>query len=348
MQYLGHNACKRSAVLKLKDIGEFGFIDRIAPLGRLRSEGVVKGIGDDCAVISIGGPEHLLVTTDLLVERVHFFMSWAAPEVLGAKALTANLSDIAACGGIPRDAFISLAIPESIDLEWLDGLYRGMSDLARAFDVNLLGGDTTGSKNDFVINIAVTGLVPVDEVLFRHTARAGGVIVLTGLTGDSAAGLDILMSCPEISHDIAQPLVASHLEPRAHVREGRLLAGSRACTAAIDVSDGLSSDLGHICRDSRVGATVYEAQLPMGEMLSHAAGIIGKEPLDWVLNGGEDYVLLAAVERGLLAELQKQFEAAGRSLFSIGEFTAGLGMELVRIDGRRQDMAPRGWDHFRS
>ncbi len=135
--------------MKLKEIGEFGFIDRIAPLGSFRSEGVVKGIGDDCAVISIGGPEHLLVTTDLLVERVHFFMHWASPEVIGAKALTANLSDIAACGGIPRDAFVSLAIPETMDLEWLDGLYRGMADIARTFDVNLLGGDTTRSKSDF-------------------------------------------------------------------------------------------------------------------------------------------------------------------------------------------------------
>ena len=334
--------------MKLKEIGEFGFIDRIAPLGSFRSEGVVKGIGDDCAVISIGGPEHLLVTTDLLVERVHFFMNWASPEVIGAKALTANLSDIAACGGIPRDAFVSLAIPETMDLEWLDGLYRGMADIARTFDVNLLGGDTTRSKSDFAINIAVTGLVPVDEVLFRHTARANDIIVLTGPTGESGAGLDILLGSSPMTREIARPLVASHLEPRAHVREGRLLARSRACTAAIDVSDGLSSDLGHICRDSGVGAVVHETQLPIGQMLSQAARAIGKDPLDWVLNGGEDYVLLAAVEPGLIEDLHKQFEAEGRDLFPIGNFVAGSGMELVRIDGSRQDLTPRGWDHFRS
>lgn len=309
---------------------------------------MVKGIGDDCAVISIGGPEHLLVTTDLLVERVHFFMNWASPEVIGAKALTANLSDIAACGGIPRDAFVSLAIPETIDLEWLDGLYRGMADIARNFDVNLLGGDTTGSKSDFAINIAVTGLVPVDEVLFRHTARANDIIVLTGPTGESGAGLEILLGSSEMTHEMARPLVASHLEPRAHVREGRLLARSHACTAAIDVSDGLSSDLRHICRESGVGAVVHESQLPIGEKLSHAARATGKDPLDWVLNGGEDYVLLAAVEPGLIEDLQKQFEAEGRDLFPIGKFVAGPAMELVRIDGSRQDLTPRGWDHFRS
>jgi len=130
--------------------------------------------------------------------------------------------------------------------------------------------------------------------------------------------------------------------------EGRLLARSRACTAAIDVSDGLSSDLGHICHDSGVGATVHEARLPIGEVLSRAAGIMGNDPLDWVVNGGEAYVLLAAVEPGLLGELQKQFKAQGRSLFAIGEFTVGPGMDLVRIDGSRQELTPRGWDHFRS
>ena len=206
------------------------------------------------------------------------------------------------------------------------------------------------------INIAVTGLVPVDEVLFRHTARANDIIVLTGPTGESGAGLDILLSSSPMTREIARPLVASHLEPRAHVEEGRLLARSRACTAAIDVSDGLSSDLGHICRDSGVGAVVHETQLPIGEMLSQAARAIGKDPLDWVLNGGEDYVLLAAVEPGLIEDLQKQFEAEGRDLFPIGKFVAGAGMELVRIDGSRQDLNPtrlgsfqiaiRGMSHF--
>ncbi len=307
----------------------------------------MKGIGDDCAVISIGGPDHLLVTTDLLVERVHFLLDWAPSEVIGAKALTVNLSDIAACGGVPREAFISLAIPETTELEWLDGLYRGMTDVARAFDVNLLGGDTTGSMIDFTINITVTGLVPVDEVLFRHTARVDDVIVLTGSTGESGAGLDILLNSPEMSPEISRLLVASHLEPRAHVREGRLLARSRACTAAIDVSDGLSSDLGHICADSGVGAVVYEAQLPISPVLSHAGQITGKDPLDWVLNGGEDYVLLAGVKPGLIGDLQKRFEAEGLKLFPIGRFTTGPAMELVRIDGTRQDLRPRGWDHFK-
>ncbi len=199
--------------MKLKDIGEFGFIDRIAAMGAIRSKGVVKGIGDDCAVIEVDGPEYLLVTTDLLVERVHFLIDWTTPEIIGAKALAINLSDIAACGGRPIDAFISLAIPERIDVEWLDGFYRGMAHLAREHDVNLLGGDTTGSRSDLIINIAVTGLVNRDEVLYRHTARAGDVVALTGPIGASGAGCEILLNSLQLPQRIVEALVRSHLQP---------------------------------------------------------------------------------------------------------------------------------------
>ena len=179
--------------MKLKDIGEFGFINRISPLGNIRPEGVIKGIGDDCAVIQVQDDEYLLVTTDLLLEKVHFLIDWAAPEIIGARALTANLSDIAACGGNPRDVFLSLAIPDKMEVEWLDAFYRGLTELARQYKVNVLGGDTTSSKTDFVINIAVTGLVPSEQVLLRHTAKEGDIIILTGPTGLSRAGCDILI-----------------------------------------------------------------------------------------------------------------------------------------------------------
>lgn len=333
--------------MKLKEIGEFGFIDRIAPLGNIRAEGVVKGIGDDCAVISVGGPNYLLVTTDLLIERVHFLKQWAPPELIGARALAANLSDIAACGGTPLDAFISIAIPDEIEVEWLDGLYRGMAQMARAYSVNLLGGDTTGSKSDLVINIALTGRVAPDEVLFRHTANAGDVVVLTGPTGQSAAGCDILAQSPELPEQTSRALIRAHLEPVPHIVQGRLLATSGACTAAIDVSDGISSDLGHICRDSTLAAVVYEDRLPVSRELITAGAAMGKDPLEWVLHGGEDYVLLAAVNPDRLADLEKTFKTNGLDLFPIGEFVPGDEMVLQRSDGKREELAWGGWDHFR-
>jgi len=333
--------------MKLDEIGEFGFIDRIAPLGNIRSQGVVKGIGDDCAVIALDGPDHLLVTTDLLVERVHFLKSWGTPEQIGAKALAANLSDIAACGGIPRDAFISIAVPPDVDVEWLDAMYRGMSDLARAHRVNLLGGDTTASRTDLVINIALTGLVRPEEVLLRHTARAGDVIVLTGPTGESGAGCEILLGNLQTSEQIASRLMRAHLEPRPHVEEGRLLATSGSCTAAIDVSDGLSSDLGHLCADSHLGAILYEERIPVSETLIAAGAAMGRDPLDWVFNGGEDYVLLAAVKADSLEKLSWLFQHAGAMLLPIGEFTSAGNMVLKRIDGSAENLTRGGWDHFR-
>ncbi len=332
--------------MKLKDIGEFGFINRIARLGNIRPEGVVKGIGDDCAVIQVKPEEYLLITTDLLVEQVHFLTDWASPEIIGARALTANLSDIAACGGTPRDVFLSLAIPDKMEVEWLDGFYRGLTELAGQYQVNVLGGDTTSSKSDFVINIAVTGLVPSEQVLLRNTAKEGDIIILTGPTGLSRAGCDVLIRQQHMKSDAALAAIEAHLKPRPHIAEGRLLASSGACTAAIDVSDGISSDLGHLCQDSGVGAVLYETKLPIPPELTELGKLLERDPLDWVLNGGEDYVLLAAITP---AELQSVIEAAERNdwkFYPIGEFVAGRKMQLLRVDGQTREIAPAGWDHF--
>lgn len=337
----------RSSKMKLKDIGEFGFIDRIAPLGAIRSKGVVKGIGDDCAVIEIAGPEYLLVTTDLLVERVHFLIHWATPEIIGAKALAINLSDIAACGGRPVDAFISLAIPEHIDVEWLDRFYNGIAGLAREHDVNILGGDTTGSRSDLIINLAVTGLVQRDEVLYRHTARAGDVIALTGPIGSSGAGCEILLNLIQLPARVADALVGSHVNPRPYVKEGRLLASSGCCTAAIDVSDGLSSDLGHLCKESGIGALIYEDRLPCIPELTMAGAAMGRDPLGWILNGGEDYVLLASIRGDRLDEVADAMKAQGCALYPIGEFVEGAGIVLIRSDGTDVPVSAGGWDHFK-
>lgn len=332
--------------MNIKEIGEFGFIRRIAPLGAIRSEGVIKGIGDDCAVIALEGDECLLVTTDLLVERVHFLMDWTSAEVLGAKSLAVNLSDIAACGGKALDAFISLAVPDRVELEWLEAFYRGMSRLAARYGVNLLGGDTTGSKADLIVNVAVTGTVDRAEVLYRHTARAGDVIVITGPLGKSGAGLEMLLGSEVFPSEVKTPLVKAHLEPRPHMEEGRFLASSGACTAAIDVSDGLSSDLGHLCEDSGLGAAVYQEKLSVSDELTKAGELLGKDPLDWILNGGEDYVLLAALKPDMVDDAQCQARQQGLVLQEIGHFVEGATMELVRPDGSRRSFTAGGWDHF--
>ncbi|AFM24104.1 thiamine-phosphate kinase [Desulfomonile tiedjei DSM 6799] len=333
--------------MKLKDIGEFGFIDRIAPLGSIRSDGVIKGIGDDCAVLSLAEDNYLLVTTDMLVEKVHFLLEWISAEELGAKSLAVNLSDIAACGGKPLDAFISIAVPDHIEIEWLDGFYRGMAEMARGFDVNLLGGDTTRSAGHLVINVALTGMVHRTELLLRSTAKPGDALVLTGPLGASAASVDLLRHKRIFPEEVEAPLIQAHFSPRPHVHEGRFLARSGVTTAAIDVSDGLSSDLNHICEQSKVGARVYADKLPALPALLTAAQLMNKGPLKWILHGGEDYVLLATVKRESVNALLQEANKEGIVLTVIGEVTDTGNAELVKTDGTVNALFPRGWDHFK-
>ncbi len=332
--------------MKLSEIGEFGFIDRIASMGLNRPVNVVRGIGDDCAVLKIDDKTCLLVTTDLLLERVHFMRSWGPPYVLGKKSLAVNISDIAACGGTPRDAFVSIGVPDDIDLEWLDGFYQGLNDLAREYNVNILGGDTTRSVADIVINVALTGLATTDEVLLRTGAEPGNVIVITGPTGLSAAGCDLLLAREIPTKPWVETLKKAHLEPRPHLLEGRLLAESRACTAAIDISDGLSSDLGHICKQSGVGALIFEEKLCIESVLAEAASYLNKDPFEWVLNGGEDYVLLACVAQEAFESVCMAAAEAGIELIAIGVLQEEPGMRLRLRSGIETELMPGGWNHF--
>ncbi|MCL5124412.1 MAG: thiamine-phosphate kinase [Deltaproteobacteria bacterium] len=333
--------------MKLKDIGEFGFIDRIEPLCKVHSANIVRGIGDDCAVISVSPELNLLITTDLLVERVHFLLDWQGPDTLGAKALAVNLSDIAACGGTPKEAFVSIAVPDHLEINWLENFYKGMADLADKFKVSILGGDTTRSLTDLVINVAVTGLSRSGETLLRRSAQPRDVIAVTGSLGDSAAGLELLRNSLEVPETVATPLIKAHLSPSPHLLQGQMLAKSGACNAAIDISDGLSSDLNHICKQSGLGATIFEEKLPISKALRQLARRLSVDPIDWIINGGEDYVLLAAIKPDKYEELAQKALIEGYQLTEIGRFESTVGINLVRVSGEILPVMPSGWDHFR-
>ncbi len=334
--------------MKLKDLGEFGFIDRIARLLTTHDSRIVKGIGDDCAVIQVSEDTNLLVTTDLLIERTHFLLDWQPAQTLGSKALSVNLSDIAACGGIPKEAFVSLAIPDRLGIEWLEDFYTGIAGLADRFGVSVIGGDTTHSSSDLVINVVVTGLVGTHEVLFRNGARSGDIIAITGAVGDSAAGLEFLRKSTSVPSYLSSTLIDAHLNPRPHIQEGRKLAQSHVCHAAIDISDGLSSDLGHVCEQSGLGAIIFEDKIPVSEPLKRLAQKLAVNPLDWVLNGGEDYVLLAAIDKENFRQLAEVAATDGWALIEIGEFLSEPGMSLLKVSGEKISIIPKGWDHFRS
>ena len=281
--------------MTIKKTGEFEFIDRIHHGCLVRPADVLKGIGDDAAVFRGQGEQTMLLTTDMLVERIHFSRKTIGGFDLGRKALAVNLSDIAAMGGTPLDAFVSIAVPDTCTLDFLDAFYRGLKSLAKDCRVNILGGDTTRSKTDLIVNICLTGCAAESRVLYRHTAQKGDVIYATGCLGDSRAGLVLLQH--DSTSDAAQypDLVHAHLRPKAFLEEGRFLATQPGVHAAIDVSDGLSSDIAHIAQQSHVGVRIFKDKIPVSAQLARFCGRFDFDPIEMALAGGEDYVLLVTV-----------------------------------------------------
>ncbi|MBN2207174.1 MAG: thiamine-phosphate kinase [Candidatus Aminicenantes bacterium] len=333
--------------MKLSDLGEFGLIARFAPpflkgLGRS-----VTGIGDDCAVLPWTKRAALLVTTDMLLEGVHFLRATISASDLGAKSLAVNLSDVAAMAGTPRSAFLSLALPADIGLDWVDGFFRGLRRLARVHGVSLLGGDTTHSKGPIVVNIAVLGTAAPGAIRFRSTARVGDIIAVTGVLGDSGAGLRVLTEGLPIGRD-ERPLVAAHRRPRAHLAEGAWL-GRRPCVRALmDVSDGIDSDLKRILEASRRGAALDLEKLPLSPSLFAVCREHGWKPLDFALSGGEDYCLLTTVAPDAFGPVAAAFRRRfGRPLFEIGRVTDRKGVLAYRLHGRPKEIRRRGYDHFK-
>jgi thiamine-monophosphate kinase len=335
--------------MKLQDIGEFGFIDRISAGCLIRPDSIVQGIGDDAAVIHSPADEVLLVTTDLLVERVHFLRTATTGFNLGHKALAVNLSDIAAMGGTACEAFVSVAIPDDCGLDYLDDIYRGMKDLAARHRVNILGGDTTGSRADLVINVAVAGTAPETQVLFRSGAQVGDVICVTGYLGDSRAGLHLILNSLTADTPALQTLFEAHILPRPRLGEGRFLAACGAVRAAIDLSDGLSSDLGHILSCSRVGARIEDRKLPLSASLIEFCRQFGFDPVNYALAGGEDYSLLCTIDPEAFDRVAQAYARRfDPPLFAIGEITGSGCLERVGADGRIMRVSSSGWDHFKN
>ncbi|HBZ01961.1 MAG TPA: thiamine-phosphate kinase [candidate division Zixibacteria bacterium] len=331
--------------MKIKDIGEFGFIDRIKSGCLIREKDVIKAIGDDCCVFRNSGRLVSLLTTDMLVENVHFLRDTIPPFKLGRKAMAVNFSDIAAMGGTPKEAVISIAIPDTIDMEYLDSLYDGMRAIAREFDVNILGGNTTSEPEHLVINIALIGEETEDQVLYRSGAKVGDIIFLTGQVGSSAAGLDILLHKRPI--DTFTALIDAHLDPHPQIAEGRIIAGSKLAHSLIDISDGVASDLGHICDESKVGAFINEDKIPVNDIFLK---YLEKYNLDFerlALHVGEDYILLGTAPESSQEALGKALKAKGCQFFVIGKISSEPGIKLIGRNGQTRQIRISGFDHFR-
>ncbi len=333
--------------VKIKDIGEFGFIRSIMDNCHFSSEKIVKGIGDDCAVIGPYGDKLFLITTDLLVEDVHFTWGKISPEHLGQKAVAVNLSDIAAMGGKALHLFLSLAIPKSTRLKYLHSIYGGIKTMCERYGVNILGGDTSASPDRLIINVSVLGEVNEKEVLYRDGARPGDAIYVTGTLGDSAAGLKLMKGDFSAPNSLAESLMKKHNLPVPLLETARRIARTRMAGSMIDLSDGLLADLRHICEASDTGAKLRHSNLPISPELKTLSEINKFDPYDLALSGGEDYHLLVTVPRKHASSFQKTFETGETAhLFPIGEITSRKPITILMPDGVEKKIDAEGFEHF--
>ena len=309
--------------------------------------GVVLGIGDDCAALRLDGADYLLWTVDTLVEGVHFDLSYTTLAQLGWKALAVNLSDIAAMGGEPGQALLSLGWPPERDPSLALELADGLAQAARQYGAAIIGGDTVASPGRLIVTITLTGRVPAAQMLKRAGAQVGDLIYVTGDLGEAAAGLAALKKRPDLDPELLAALAAAHLAPRPQLTAGRLLAAEGLATAAIDTSDGVASDLYHICRAGGVGAVIPAAAVPISPRVLAAAPYLQADPLKLALMGGEDYLLLFTAGREMVPRLGPAFHRAGlHPPLLLGEIVAGDRVSLV-TGASEVDISGAGFDHFR-
>lgn len=328
--------------MKLSKVGEFGLIRRIseaAPKGC----GVRIGIGDDAAWLDCKSG-NLLLTTDLLIEGVHFDLRWISFYALGYKTLAVNLSDIAAMGGRAAYLTLSLGIPVDFRVEDIEEFYRGILKLAARSGVSLVGGDTSRADR-FYVSAALIGSCPWTPVT-RGGAKPGDDIYVTGTLGDSALGFKLLKKKTGNQSNAAAYLMSRHQLPPARLKAGALLAREKLARAMIDVSDGLVQDLTHICQASRVGAVIWEEKLPLSSAYRSLAGRRGTR---YALTGGEDYELLFCARprnRGRLEKFKGRF---GVPITRIGQCRrSSEGIKVIDRFGKPVSDALTGHDHFRT
>ena len=315
---------------------------------------VILGVGDDCAILDLNSNTLLLATCDSQVEGVHFTRQFSSPEQIGRKALAVNLSDIAAMGGEPRYALVSLLLPSDLPRSYLDSIYVGLRHEAAHYATAIIGGNiaSTGKPASLAIDITLLGTIERGRALVRGGAQSGDTLMVTGNLGDAAAGLHTLLHPSSHYPGEAQGVLrAAYRVPQPRINVGRVLSqfGPAIVTAMLDISDGLSGDLAHLCARSNVGARVELSQLPLSASIHAVADSIGYGVFAWALHGGEDYELLFTVKPG---NEQRVIEAVrvetGVMVTPIGcVVVADEGMRMVYADGREEMLVVGSWDHLK-
>lgn len=315
-----------------------------ARLKRARTRGLALGLGDDAALLRLRPTCQLVVTTDLFLEDVHFRRQWMTAAQAGYKAVARALSDLAAMGAAPRFLFLSVAVPRALGRRWLEQFFRGAVKTARAFRVALAGGDLGSAQHGVVVDVTSVGEVERSRALLRSGARPGDAIFLTGTAGLARAGLEVLRRGLE-RRSVFAPAVRTHVRPVPRCAVGRYLVRRRLASAAIDTSDGLSTDLNHICEESKVGARIEASRIPLPATAAKIRDLLRLDPFSLALHGGEDYELLFTVPAARVRRLPAKIQ--GVRVTRIGEITRARRVVLVEVSGRERVLRAGGFDHFR-
>ncbi len=329
----------------ISDLGEFGLINRIAPLFNKLMTTDIKGIGDDCALIPLDDTHHLVVTTDMLIEGVHFLKEKICPKDLGYKTLAVNLSDIAAMGATPIASFLSLALPNETKVKYVDEFMEGYHHLSQKFNTPLLGGDTVKSDKNLVFNVTLIGKVEKSKVRLRNMAKTGDIIAVTDFLGDSAAGLDALLSNDDSK--LGKTLIKRHTKPYPHIKEGIWLSNQKGVNAMMDISDGIASDIKHILKASNKSGNIELTKIPFSNDFSEYTYLKGLNEYELSTSGGEDYSLLITIESEQFDKISSDFHNIfNKKLFSIGNITDGNGEIKFFKRNKLIDHKKTGFSHF--
>lgn len=342
--------------MELKDIGEFGLIKRLTKNITLYKERVIVGVGDDVAVVKTEAEKYLLLTCDILIEGTHFTKETITPYQLGKKVVAINVSDIAAKGGIPKQALISIGLPKDTKVVYVDEIYGGIKEQSKKFNIDIVGGNTALSKDKIFIDLFLVGEIKPDLLLLRSGAKPDDKILVTGNLGDSSAGLKIIENQDLKLEDIKfekkykTKLKQAHLSPNPRLLESRIIAKSNFANSMMDISDGLSSDLAKICEASNVGAIIWEEKIPVSKETLAFAKSIGKSPFNFALRGGEDYELLFTIPKENVEIIIKKIQRETKTkVTEIGEIKdRKFGIKIVKTNGEMTPLNTYGWNHFKT
>lgn len=342
---------KETKKTDISSLGEFALIDHLTKQIKLKHKNTIKGIGDDAAIIKNKG-DFTVLTKDLLVENVHFDLTYSPLKHLGYKAAIVNFSDIYAMNAIPEQMLLGIAISSKYTVEALEELYEGILLACKHYNVDFIGGDTTSSQSGLFLSVTAIGKANQEDIVYRTGAKEHDLLCVSGNLGGAYMGLLVLerektvfLKNPDVQPELHgfDYVLERQLKPEARKE---VVAGLKEIgvkpTSMIDISDGLASEIMHICKDSKLGCTIYEEKIPIDVETEKAAELFNMNPMTAALNGGEDYELLFTISQKDYDKIQKL-----QNVKVIGHMTDNKnGMQLISISGHQVELKAQGWDSF--